>query len=423
MPRVLEPRWTRAESLNNIEYMTLDPSDKKQFFETLCLKHDPMYDQLAMAVAIVKQFIVDKNLIIYGGTAIDYALRLRGESIYDDAALTIPDLDFYSPKSVEDSYELADLLYAAGCELARSIVGMHVDTMRVDAGANHFIADIHAVPAEIFAMIPTLIYEGMRVVHPHFQRIDSHNSLAFPFDDPPREVIFNRWEKDIKRFNIMHRVYPLDMPMAPLAKKTTLDLSTVKSWVLCGATAMAVLLSEYKVHGTAITFDSPRGVAEIACMRLDKVDMPRTAKYEALGGIFPARMETAGIHFYSTHHALLSVVTRDVAGVHIRVACPQYLLRLFAAQGIIHQGTPLGADAWWRYDRILRANLGLSVDTYGAENISHSRRVALQRLYYAIDHTAFAPVPVNYVPANGGIRPTFDYEANPLFSARGRLTN
>jgi len=176
-------------------------------FEAQTTRADPYYERLVEAIVLVKQFIRDRGLIIYGGTAIDFCLRLRGASIYPDDMLAVPDLDFLSPDSIRDAYDLTDLLFAAGYKAARTVTGIHVQTMRVDAGDNHFIADLSYVPPAIFKALPTIIYDGMRVLSPTVQAIDMFSSLSFPYDEAPREVIFARWAKDIKRFNLLYSTY------------------------------------------------------------------------------------------------------------------------------------------------------------------------------------------------------------------------
>lgn len=186
--------------------------EESKKYEYLATSADPAFDAQVRATAIVKRFIRERSLIVYGGTAIDYALRLHGDKIYPDEMQSVPDLDFYSPRNVEDAYDLADALYLAGFENTRVINATHTGTMRVDIGDNHWMADISWVPPNAFSVIPTIEYEGVRVVHPMFQRMDVHSSLAYPYDDPPREVVFARWSKDVKRFNILDKYYPVTPP-------------------------------------------------------------------------------------------------------------------------------------------------------------------------------------------------------------------
>ncbi len=187
--------------------------------EIVSLKHDPEYGSLLKAIDIVKQFVKDKGLIIYGGTAIDYALRLRDSCIYPDSMLALPDIDVLSWDSVNHGRELADILFKNGFPNARSIQAIYVVTTKVDAtGSRHWIADLTYVDKSIFDIIPTLIYEDMKIVHPDFQRIDLHQALAYPFDNAPGEAIFQRLNKYTERLSIITEIYPIIPERKPVSR-------------------------------------------------------------------------------------------------------------------------------------------------------------------------------------------------------------
>ena len=116
--------------------------DNSREYEHVAIEHDPMFQHVVTATARVKEFIRETGAILYGGSAIDFALRLKGDKIYPDDMLIVADLDFFSTNSVEDAYKLTDILYNMGFEEARAINAVHIGTMRVDIGDNHFIADI-----------------------------------------------------------------------------------------------------------------------------------------------------------------------------------------------------------------------------------------------------------------------------------------
>lgn len=175
----------------------------------------PMVDR---ALEIVRKFIVERGLILFGGLAIDYALRLKGSRIYPDDER--PDFDFLSPRSVDDAYDLADILQRAGFEGVGAIRAIHVQTMRVRTNFV-YVADIGYAPREVFDRLPTVEYQGMRVIHPDFQRMDQHLAFCFPFNGPPREDVFHRWRKDLKRFNLYDEFYPIEAP--PQGEKTSSD--------------------------------------------------------------------------------------------------------------------------------------------------------------------------------------------------------
>lgn len=163
----------------------------------------PMIDR---ALAAVRAFIVERGRIVYGGLAIDFALRLRGERLYPDGKR--PDYDFMSPDSVGDAYDLAERLAAAGFPEVNAIRGMHVQTMRVRVDVV-VVADIGYAPRAVFDGVPTLVWESVRIVHPDFQRMDQHLAFCFPFNGAPREDVFHRWKKDLARWNLLNAAYPL----------------------------------------------------------------------------------------------------------------------------------------------------------------------------------------------------------------------
>ena len=134
------------------------------------------------------------------------ALRLKGKSIYDDNE--IPDYDFLSPNNIEDAYDLVEILYKKGYKNLGTIKGIHVQTMRIKTDFN-FVADISYMPKIIFDNIPTLDYNGLKIIHPHYQIMDIHLSFSFPYDSPPMETIFHRFQKDLIRYNKLIEMYPI----------------------------------------------------------------------------------------------------------------------------------------------------------------------------------------------------------------------
>jgi hypothetical protein len=182
--------------------LPIDPSE----YEVIAQKRDIDGPVIDRALEIVREFIISRKLILYGGLAIDYALRLKGANIYPDDER--PDFDFFSPNNIEDAYDLADILYKQGFKDISAIRALHVQTMRVRVSFIT-VADISHTPQEVFDQMPTINFRSMRVLHPNYQRIDMHLAFCFPFNNPPREDVFNRFYKDIKRFNLFEKFYPI----------------------------------------------------------------------------------------------------------------------------------------------------------------------------------------------------------------------
>lgn len=349
--------------------------DRAKEFEHLTVAKDPLYDRLVEAIAIVKKFIIDHGLILYGGSGMDYALRLKGDRIYPDSSLAIPDLDFYSPTNVEHAYELADILYQAGFENVRAINAMYVRTMRVDVEGGHYIADITFCPKAVFSTLPTLKYNGMKVIHPNFQRIDLHSSLSYPYDNPPKEVIFDRWAKDIKRFNILDKHYPVEVDRAvdPIEMRPiSINMDKLRHYPLAGFAAFGAiyhhflsLLEQLKLEAPQLepeprpieitensaTFNTFDRTVEIVHFDLNQaaaeLELSDKRVFEPHINIMPSKMTgramlggelPANVIVYSTANKLVTVNVLDFAGVKIKVVNVQYLLRHFIAMSHISSG-------------------------------------------------------------------------------------
>lgn len=177
-------------------------------YESMLARRSHNYADIESMLEIVEKFIVDNSLVLYGGMALDLAARLRGEFIYDDKDMVIPDYDFYSPDPINHAYQLAEIFYKKGYKTVNAINGMHVTTMRVRLD-NDVVADISYMPHAIFDTLPTLKAGKLKIVHPLYQRMDQHKALTEPMRDPPREPIFHRFKKDMSRFKIADRLYPI----------------------------------------------------------------------------------------------------------------------------------------------------------------------------------------------------------------------
>lgn len=447
--------------------------EKSKKYEYLVTSFDPAFNSIIKAIDIVKSFIIDNGLIVYGGTGLDYALRLHGDKIYPDEMLAIPDLDFYSPKNVEHSYNLADLLYKEGFTEVRAINAEHMLTMRVDMIDNHFIADITYIPPEIFKKLPYLEYNGMKIIHPLFQRIDIHSSLAFPYDNVPREVIFQRWSKDIKRFNKMNKHYPVQVVGDAIPTRTMIVGNELRHYVLSGFLAYAILYNEYVKSmkrfnveplkdiiatnlsiNDKITFDTIDQKVEIMHFKPDKlreeIELIDVHKYEAYSNMIPARIEgtlpTGGTAvIYSTNDRLMSVNSIKQENHSIRIVNIQYLLKHFISLYFINSHLPKISNTYLlRYSSLLKmissyeetiTNFGAgndenikqsplfpSVSTYGNENVNIARKVALNRLYNELDNIPKYKVPQNYYPCRNVPRfrhPRFDPSELEFFHEEG----
>lgn len=221
------------------------PIDSKQY-EILLEKHRPTYAEHKRGLDLVLQFLMEKKRILYGGMAIDAALKSKtGVGIYPPDLL--PDFDFLSPSYLQDSCEIADLLHANNFKDVNVINGIHFITRRVRIEHLLVVADVGFVDKDLYPTIPYLEYEGLRFVHPHYQKMDMLRACSFPFDDCPLCVIFHRMKKDIKRFNMLEDAYPIEYKGEKIKTKTLeYDTFLIEGQVIHGFLAYSIILRCYE---------------------------------------------------------------------------------------------------------------------------------------------------------------------------------
>lgn len=216
-------------------------------YEDLALKNTPQYEEVEKSLDIVQSFIKERDLIIYGGMAIDYALKkLNNPGIYSEG--NIPDYDVLSPNYNEDARDLAIILKEKGITGISDINASHFSTRRVRVQYEP-VADISYMPKNIYDKIPTLVYNGLRFVHPHYQMIDMHKELAVPFENPPREVVLHRSAKTIKRFKMLVEMYPIRPTTKYIPdniQSLTLPLVFTKNNLVGGFAAYGLIYDTFK---------------------------------------------------------------------------------------------------------------------------------------------------------------------------------
>lgn len=160
----------------------------------------------------IKQFIIDKKLVIYGGQAHHLALiKNKKKGIYDEnEEMKIHDYDIYSPNPVQHGVELCNKLYDLGFKDIQIQDALHPETYTIicikkdDKFGVYFekLADITYTPNIIYNNLPFLEYNNMRFINPKFSYIDYFRLLADP------EGSLFRAEKQLKRLKLMTDEYP-----------------------------------------------------------------------------------------------------------------------------------------------------------------------------------------------------------------------
>jgi hypothetical protein len=153
-------------------------------------------------ISIVEKFIADKNLVCYGGTAINNILPEDAQFYNKD--IELPDYDFYSDNALDHAKELADIYYKAGYEDVEAKSGVHHGTYKVFVNFTG-IADITQMEPALFKAISrdAIIKKDIRYAPPDFLRMAMYLELSRPDGD------VSRWEKVQKRLTLLNTHYPL----------------------------------------------------------------------------------------------------------------------------------------------------------------------------------------------------------------------
>ncbi len=185
-------------------------------------KHNPPIDthnpEIQRMLKIVEYFISSKQLVCYGGTAINNILPVEDQ--FYDLNKEIPDYDFYSSDALNDAKELADIYFAAGFKDVEAKSGVHFGTYKVFV---NFIpmADITQIDTVIFDQLKKHAIQrgGIRYAPPDFLRMGMYLELSRPAGD------VSRWEKVQKRLTLLNNRYPLQA--LPYANKLPDDFSVL----------------------------------------------------------------------------------------------------------------------------------------------------------------------------------------------------
>jgi hypothetical protein len=159
-------------------------------------------EDIRKIIKIVEDFIQKKNLICYGGTAINNILP-SDDQFYNKEA-EIPDYDFFTTNALEHAKELADIYYQNGFTDVEAKSGVHQGTYKVFV--NYIpVADITDIAKPIFnAMKKDAIrVNGILYAPPNFLRMSMFLELSRPAGD------ISRWEKVLKRLSLLNKNYPL----------------------------------------------------------------------------------------------------------------------------------------------------------------------------------------------------------------------
>lgn len=177
--------------------------------EFIIFQHNFMKNDLKKALQLVKEYIIDNDLMIVGGMAIDLALRVKDDNLYDEK-YNIADYDIVDPNNIEHSNKIGTILCNNNFGNIAIIPALHKTTVRVQM-LGYTLFDATFIPEYIYNTIPVLKHKDMKFIHPIYQKIDQFTSLSFLFDlTGPQYNIQHRLIKDKKRKELLNQYYNLE---------------------------------------------------------------------------------------------------------------------------------------------------------------------------------------------------------------------
>lgn len=125
-------------------------------------------EDIKKMISIVEDFIKVKNLICYGGTAINNILPIEDQ--FYDKDVEIPDYDFFTPSALDDAKELADIYYKNGYTDVEAKAGQHHGTYKVF---------VNFIPVADLTQFPKEIYNALKKMQYEFQEYCMHHPIFY----------------------------------------------------------------------------------------------------------------------------------------------------------------------------------------------------------------------------------------------------
>ena len=311
-------------------------------------------EDIRKIIKIVEDFIQKKNLICYGGTAINNILP-SDDQFYNKEA-EIPDYDFFTTNALEDAKELADIYYKNGFTDVEAKSGVHQGTYKVFV--NYIpVADITDVAKPIFNSIKkdAIRVNGILYAPPNFLRMSMFLELSRPAGDT------SRWEKVLKRLSLLNKNYPLtsidcnkidyqrEMENKDQEDKIYENVRNTfvnQGVVFFGGYAIS-LYSQYmpkrqrialeKIADFDVLSNDPETTSQIVKERLKDIGIQNTKiiKHEPIGEIVPVHYEVKigndTIAFIYKPIACHSYNTINIKGQKVKVATIDTMLSFYLA--------------------------------------------------------------------------------------------
>lgn len=159
--------------------------------------------EIKKIIQIVEEFLKTKDLVCYGGTAINNILPASDQFYNRD--IELPDYDFFSANALKDAKNLADIYFKKGYTEVEAKAGVHSGTFKVFV--NYIpVADITHMDKKLFKVVLANAIKISNIYYapPNYLRMSMYLELSRP------EGMVSRWEKVLKRLILLNKNYPLE---------------------------------------------------------------------------------------------------------------------------------------------------------------------------------------------------------------------
>ena len=201
--------------INNLKYQKI--FKKKKFTK-------PLYFYL------IEKFISNKELICYGGTAINAYLP-NDKKFYDD--VDIFDYDCYSSNALKDAVELSKILFKNNVTNVEVKSAMFKGTYKIFINFIS-IVDFTQMDANVYYNIHnnSVKINNLLYASPNYLRISLYQELSRPLGD------VSRWNKIYERLNLLNEIKPLYISNCSISGK---DLPETEEYIKLNTQIISII--------------------------------------------------------------------------------------------------------------------------------------------------------------------------------------
>ncbi len=182
----------------------------------------PSLDEVYKIQKLILEYVKKNNRIIYGGYALDKALRaINPEHAIYKKSWQIPDIEFYSPEPMKDIVDICDILVKQDLQNIIFKESLHEETYSLKVNGRLY-CDISYIPKLINGHIRKIEFDGINYVHPHFGLIDLYRMI----NDPLTSYWRLETKKTFQRMYILQKDYPLEAFKGAITYETIDDEET-----------------------------------------------------------------------------------------------------------------------------------------------------------------------------------------------------